>query len=227
MNLFKDEEVEVVPKKKRERKKPTGMAPPDAQLRAMDVLPVWSCDSGAAARNAYGAAAQEIANRFLGLTNVPINGNYAVCFDAYKDGVWYEVKSTHAKAGKVVMYDWRMGKDAEAAQDKELVYVLVGHSIKKVREDILMAMLAKPVILWVLPWQVVHSVAMQCPLQKLKRSNRKTEWSVRNGYERDGYKDGYRNVNVKDIVAATSWVEQALVNPWGEGTVTLMRAIQC
>lgn len=198
----------------------TGNAPADHQLCLLDVLPVINCTSCASARNAYGNAAQEVVYRLLGVTPIRINGNYATCFDGVKGGVYYEIKSTRLKSGKVVVYDWRIGK--EQAAGVTLHYLLVCHSLQGHRADILGTMLRLPVVIYSLPAPVLHDWALRCPLQKLKRDAR----NKREGYYRGGYKDGYRNLPLKQITEHLTFTEERIENPLGPGQVLLRTLTQ-
>src|SRR4051812_20128751 len=69
------------------------------QLQLLDVTPRYPIESNAAARNAYGSAAQEIVCAALKLRPIPINGQCDICFDAEDSDFFYEIKSCH-RSGK-------------------------------------------------------------------------------------------------------------------------------
>lgn len=157
--------------------------------------PSYVITTNAHARNAYGQAVQEIVCAALGLDPIAIDGSKEVCFDAERDGVFYEIKSVH-RHGKLVIYDWRMEKEARAGVT--LVYALLVHSVRGARtsDNMWHQFQSLPLELWTLPYQVVHEVALRCPLSKIKAS-----WNgdPRNGYNRKGYRNGYRNLGLSSI----------------------------
>lgn len=169
------------------------IAPADTQMKLLDVLPVWNCTNNATARNAYGSAAQEIVCRTLPADPIPINGNFDVCFDARDLNWYYEIKSVR-RSGKVVIYDFRIRK--EAASGCPFKYAILVHNLIGAREDILKSMLKTGVEILIIDGAKVHEISKSCPLNKIQkvRSNRKTE--DYNGYTRAGYADGYYNVPV-------------------------------
>lgn len=195
------------------------IAPPDTQLSMFDVVPVISCwKSEGAARNAYGYAAQYIVSRLLSLSEIRINGNYEACFDCWKDDVYYEVKSVRS-GHKVVIYESRAKKEESAKIC--LKYIILARS-NEVRawNDIIPAIMAKPVKLIILSSESVHMLARRYTLRKHSSSSRAGEWSVRNGYTRAGYAEGYYNLPVSEIERCTGFVGR-LANPFGEGLVEL------
>lgn len=194
------------------------VAPVAAQPTMFWVPPMLNCDSNASARNAFGTAAEEIVRELLGLERIPINGSFDVCFDAKRGAQYYEIKSTSQKSGKVVLYDWRMGKDVEAGVS--LTYVIVCHSINGARKDIITTMLTKPLELLLLPAEIIHELAYQCPIQHLK-TELVEGWSDRSGYARDGYKDGYRNLPLTTILRELEWTTTTIENPLGGNEITL------
>lgn len=161
------------------------------QMPLLKVAPIFYCSSNATTRNAYGMAAQEIACAALGLSPISTNGNYAVCFDAEKEGAFFEIKSVQNN-GKVVVYDWRLKK--EEAAGVPLSYVIVIHRLKGARDSITDRMLTAGVKILLVPFTSVRDAAMQCPLNKINTAN--GIGKSRNGYQREGYRDGYRNIPV-------------------------------
>ncbi len=192
------------------------LAPTDAQLTLFYQPRVLNCTSTASARNAFGEAAQELVYQLLGVERIPIHGGYAVCFDGKKNGMYYEVKSTRLSGGKVVAYDWRMAKEAESGVP--LTYLLVCHSLRGTRADILKAMADGPVTFVSVPAEVVHRYALQCKLMHIKRNGRE---NARNGYVRGGYNKGYRNLSVKALTEGCEWSEETVENTLGAGVVNL------
>src|SRR4051812_26775895 len=98
------------------------IAPASKQLSLLSVAPSYTITKNAQARNAYGTVAVEIVCAALNLLPIPINGNYAICFDAQDSNGFYEIKSVH-RSGKVVIYDWRMEK--EASVNVPLAYAIL------------------------------------------------------------------------------------------------------
>lgn len=180
---------------------PHTLARASAQLPLLSIAPRFNITKNAQARNAYGTVAAEIVCATLKLDAIPINGNYSVCFDAERNGHFYEIKSVK-RGGKVVIYDWRMEK--ERAAKVPLSYAILCHNVRKSNGVNLAAeMLCSGLELLVLPAHVVHEAAARQPLRKLLR----LALDPRNGYTRAGYRDGYRNVPVKKLKALCPTLE--------------------
>jgi len=192
------------------------IAPADSQLDLFHQPKIINCTSMASARNAYGDAAQEIVYTLLGITPIRINGNYDYCFDGARGAEYFEIKSTRAGSGKVVVYDFRMDKERRA--DVKLTYLIVCHSLRGHREDILQAMAARPVVIYSVPASVVHQFAARCPLNHIRMQ---AHYTNRTGYSRAGYIEGYRNVSLKWLAEACEWTETAIENTIGTGNVLL------
>lgn len=157
------------------------------QLKLLDLPPTIKIESNAQARNVYGSLAQEVACAALGLRPIPIDGRCLVCFDAERDGRFIEIKSVHA-SGKLVVYDWRMEKEAAFSN---LDYVIVVHKARGCQSvSALLASFEKFLEIWWMPAPIVHKAALQCPLRLLIKPSS----DPRNGYSRAGYVRGYRNV---------------------------------
>jgi len=167
------------------------IAPPDRQISLLDVAPIWNCDSNASARNAYGNAAQEIVWKTLSLNPIRINGNFEICFDAEKDGVYYEIKSVK-RNGKLVIYDWRIKK--ESSSGVPLFYAILIHNLKGCREDILTNMRLATVEILVCEAVHIHELSKNFTLNKLNKGD-----CNRSGYNRKGYIDGYYNIPVNKL----------------------------
>lgn len=191
------------------------LAPVDAQLGLFYHHKTITCDSSASARNAYGDAAQEIVYSLLGITPIRINGSFEVCFDGKRGDTYYEIKGTKLGSGKVVIYDFRMAK--ERATGVPLNYLIVCHSLRGHRDDILTAMADRPITIYQIPASVVYAFAEQCDLRFLQRPGK----SKRCGYSRAGYIDGYRNVPLKWMAGECKWTETSIENTIGTGVVTL------
>lgn len=159
-------------------------------MNLLEVQPVFHIPSNAHARNAYGTAAQEIACAALRLQSIPIDGSKSICFDA-SDGVRpYEIKSVH-RNGKVVIYDWRMEKEATVPDSR---YLLLRHSVRGHRDGhtLYQAFADGGLEAWMISTPSVHRIAQQ----EQKRVMLSDSKDPRCGYNRKGYKDGYRNVGL-------------------------------
>lgn len=165
------------------------------QLSLLSIPPRFSITKNAQARNAYGQIAQEIVCAALDLLPIPINGKCSICFDAERSGHFYEIKSVK-RTGKVVIYDWRMEK--ERAAKVPLSYAILVHNVRgSDGHDLLREMLDSEPEILVVPASVIHELAQSYPLRQLQRPSS----DPRNGYNRTGYRDGYRNVPVKELKA--------------------------
>lgn len=167
---------------------------PSRQMNLLEVQPVFSIPSNAHARNAYGTAAQEIACAALQLDPIPIDGSKSICFDA-SDGVRpYEIKSVH-RNGKAVIYDWRMEKEATVPESR---YLILRHSVRSHRDGhtLYQAFADGGLEAWVITTPSIHRIARQ----ETKRVLLAKSVDPRNGYNRKGYRDGYRNVGLNRFV---------------------------
>lgn len=167
------------------------LAPPNRQLSLLTVAPSYRITKNAQARNAYGTVAAELVCAALRLETIPINGNYSICFDAARDGRFYEIKSVR-RSGKVVIYDWRMDKEANVKVP--LYYAILIHNVRKSDgRRLVEEMTSSALELLVIEASRVHAIARAQPLQRFLQ----LALDPRNGYTRRGYKDGYRNVPVR------------------------------
>lgn len=174
-----------------------------SQLQLLSVAPNFRATSNASARCAYGSAAQEIVCAALDIKPIPINGNCEVCFDAEgSHGEFYEIKSVR-RGHKVVLYDWRMRKEKRAK--KKLFYAILIHRIKGERHDIMWRMLERCPEILIIRASLIHRIAKKYPKRKLLHKS----GGPRSGYNRKGYRSGYRNVPIAAIQALTKgerWV---------------------
>lgn len=173
---------------------PANIARASGQIDLIDVPPKLDAWNNATARNAYGTAAQYLVCKTLGLRPIPINGNYPVCFDAEDNQFFYEIKSCKAGA-KVVIYDWRMEKEASAGVPVR--YAILIHNVRGARTDILSEMQSKPWKILLLPLDVIKAQWEKSPLHVYTPS---TAYQKRLGYAREGYKNGYRNLSVTQLL---------------------------
>lgn len=159
-------------------------------MNLLEVQPVFNIPSNAHARNAYGTAAQEIACAALQLSPIPIDGSKSICFDA-SDGVRpYEIKSVH-RNGKAVIYNWRMEKEATVPDSR---YLLLRHSVRGHRDGhtLYQAFANSGLEAWIITTPSVHRIAQK----EEKRVMLSDSKDPRCGYNRKGYRDGYRNVGL-------------------------------
>ncbi len=193
-----------------------GVAPASGQLCWIWYPPRICCNTSAEARNAFGRAAELIACHVLSIQSIPINGAYQTCFDGWEPGKYrepgkyIEIKSTKRVGGKIVLYDFRMKKEEAVAESVD--YIIACHNISGERYDIVRAMLKNPLTLLRVPAQVIHAEARKTALHHIN-TVASEGWSERNGYEREGYRDGYRNLSLKLLLAAGDWSEATIDNP--------------
>lgn len=159
----------------------------------LNVLPSYELIKNAQSRNGYGSAAQYLSCAALGLDGIAIDGSKDVCFDAEKDGQFYEIKSVR-KGGKVVIYDFRMEK--EQATGLPLKYLIFVHKLKGVKssEELWSTISQTEFDILLIDARTIHKFASQCPLNKIKKIH-----GGRCGYAREGYIRGYRNLPVKQL----------------------------
>ena len=179
------------------------------QLSLLSIAPSINATSNASARNAYGSAAQEIVCAALDIRPIPINGNCEVCFDAESPAGFFEIKSVR-RGAKVVIYDWRMSK--EACAGVTLYYAILIHQLKGQREQILEAMIAREPEILVLPAELVHTAA-----RLSSKRTHQSAWATgtRNGYTRAGYCDGYRNVSISQLMAMATCYRRSNFDLYG------------
>lgn len=163
------------------------IAPPDWQMPLLEVAPSFKIAGNAHKRNAYGQIAQEVVCATLGATPIRINGSYECCFDACKGSTFYEIKSAKAKGGKVVVYDWRLSKERRAGV--EVKYAVMCHNCKG-GGDLFKAYTSGGLELVVVGLDTIVALAAVSEKRVPKASANES------GYNRAGYRDGYRNVPV-------------------------------
>lgn len=77
----------------------------------------------AACRNAIGRVAEVFVSRSLDVDILPVDGSKKVCPD-FEGG---EIKSV-GKSNSVLLYQWRLSKEAESFDPKDYFYVFVRHT---------------------------------------------------------------------------------------------------
>jgi hypothetical protein len=160
------------------------------QMSLLSVQPVYKVEKNAQSRNAYGNAAQEIVCACLGLSPIAINGNYDICFDAEKDGCFYEIKSAYQRSGRLIIYDWRLQKEGNSGV--KLFYAVLCHNAKGCKNGagLYRELQDFGLSILLIPIAVIAREAQRYPLRTYTPSNR----NIRYGYGREGYKAGYRLV---------------------------------
>ncbi len=158
-----------------------------------DLLPDKPLSRNGEARNRYGTAINTVVNALLGLEDIPNAGSHDVCFDSYHrpSSTYVEVKSLRRK-GKLVVYDWRLEKDKAAGVP--LVYVIGVHNCKGAASVGAMWHKMRDTLdeVWVFPHAFIEAEALKCEPRAIKTEA--TASGVRNGYQRPGYRRGYRNI---------------------------------
>ena len=94
----------------------------------------------------------------------------------------------------MVVYDWRMQKEASAGGS--LVYAVLVHRVRGARTsaDMWRAFLSRGLEILIVPAPAVHAVAGLAELRKVASVNHPD--GARMGYNRKGYREGYRNVSL-------------------------------
>lgn len=131
-------------------------------------------------RNVMGTMAQDIVCEALDLFPISTNGNYDACFDAEKDGRFYEIKSVHSRS-TVVIYNCRINNEIRA--NVNLTYAIFVHD--------------KSLIL-LIPSPLVYALALQVPLRYVKTERKRGEAGA-TGYNRKGYCEGYFLIRAKHL----------------------------
>jgi len=158
-----------------------------------DLLPDKAISANGEARTRYGAVVQEAACAILGLTEIPNTGTHDCVFDAAlkSRNTFIEIKSLRRK-NKLPIYDWRRRKDKEAGVP--LLYVIAVHDVKGAATmGGLWNMMADSLdTILVLPAAEIDRLAEAETLRQI--GSEKTASGERNGYQRAGYREGYRNI---------------------------------
>lgn len=174
-----------------------------AQPPLFEMVPDKPIRKPGEARTRFGAVVNEIVNALLGLQDIPNSGTHDCVFDSYlrSRGAYVEVKSLRRR-NKIPVYQWRIEKDKEAGVP--LLYVIGVHNCT--RQATLAGVWNKMAEtmdqILVLPAAVIEELAAAEPLQAIKSA--KTASGERNGYQRKGYCEGYKNIPWEKLVAATA-----------------------
>jgi len=182
-------------------KKLTVNRPVEQQMKLFEYFKEFDFETVGSLRTHYGRAAEEIACKYLGIHPIPINGNYEVNFDAFKEDDFFEIKNVQ-KNGKTVLYDFRMEKEKPFLDD--LIYIFVIHQVKnaKSNRDLWEQMQSKGLTIFTCQAKFVHEEAFKCPLRTMNLNNKSAGWN------RKGYSKGYRNVPIKKLLVGAAEFEQ-------------------
>lgn len=167
--------------------------PSHVQLPLLEVAPDKPISRAGEARTRYGKIVEEVVQSLLGLEDIPNSGTHDCVFDAYhrRSGTYCEIKSLRKK-NKCPIYDWRRTKDREAGVPLAYIFGLHECSGEKSIADVLARMQDTLNVLLVLPHWAVDLEARKHPLHQIKSTL--TASGERNGYQRKGYREGYRNI---------------------------------
>lgn len=184
-------------------------------------------------RTHIGNIVEEFVCHAMGWKRLTISGKKPYCADAEnEDDLPCEIKSVHCSpkmSGKSVIYDWRMVKDEKHAPRLAYAffcYSATGMGKAKSLEQFLDRIAATAPTIMLVPAWVVRMDALR---EKHNAAPKKT--NKRNGYTREGYCEGYRNLPVGPYVrnAASEIVKtfalwdrqftvclsRHLLDPWG------------
>lgn len=149
----------------------------------------------------YGEIVNQVVNALLGFENIPGSGSHDIVFDSFLRGrqTFIEVKSLR-RNNKCPIYDFRRSKDRDCG--KPLLYVFAIHDCKDAHTvgGIWLKMAETLKQVFVLPAWAVDLEARRHPLQTIKTS--RTASGSRNGYQRKGYAEGYRNIPFTSLAAS-------------------------
>lgn len=148
------------------------------------------------ARTFSGAAMEEVIIKLFNLTPGRTVGTQAVCPDAYTvDDRPAEIKSLK-RGSALPIYEWRAEKD-----HADTVYFIGIHSRPPARtvREIWEGMATSLRQVLIIPGSAVYELARGYPLRKIKMTA--TASGERNGYQRAGYRDGYRSIPARVLLA--------------------------
>lgn len=141
----------------------------------------------------YGEIVNQVVNALLGFENIPGSGSHDIVFDSFLRGrqTFIEVKSLR-RNNKCPIYDFRRSKDKAAGVP--LLYVIGIHDCRKQATiaNVWLEMARTFDTILVIPPAEIDRLAEAEPLQQIKSQTTKS--GVRNGYQREGYCEGYRNI---------------------------------
>jgi hypothetical protein len=139
--------------------------------------------TSAGARTFYGAAVEEIACGLLDLNPMVTDARFKTCYDAERDGQFYEIKSVKRRGGCII---FKKRLDNDEAAGVPLSYVFVSHEVTGARSNrqLWAAMAESKLVLWVVPFALVKELCAGLPVRK--HYTHPEHGSMRYGYEK-GY----------------------------------------
>lgn len=166
------------------------------QMRLLDEPDLIKFPSMASARTRYGEAAEQIAITALRAQPITIDGRYDVCFDAQRGKTFFEIKSVR-RNGECPIYNWRIRKDADSG--KQLLYAFVLHGVRGVGDthELWSAMASTVKAIVLAPLWVVAGLHARSKLEHLSDSG---NLEAANGYNREGYREGYRRIKMSALL---------------------------
>lgn len=165
---------------------------------ALDLgVPSQPIDRVGKSRALSGEAMEEVINALFHLLPGPPNGSASVCPDGFTpEGRLLPCEIKSLKRGcKLPLYDFRLAKDLP-----ETLYFIGVHkrgkcdNLRGIWEG--MAETLKEVL--IIPHAELVKLAQAQPLQTIK--SQETASGARNGYQRKGYCEGYRNVPFQTLM---------------------------
>lgn len=181
-------------------KRRLSIAPPvdGRQDSIVEVDRAGAFNGAGGARGHCGRFVEQVVRSALGLREIRIDGRYDVCFDAYSGGVYFEIKSLRCNS-KCPLYCWRIQKDIRASVP--VVYLFALHRAKEFDTfaDLYTKLLPSLNAVHALTVAEVKILADAEPVVIPTNSGK------RNGYNRKGYRDGYRNVPAAAIFKAACY----------------------
>lgn len=178
--------------------------PPPSHIQqdlGFELLPDKRLTAPGEARTRYGKVVEEAVEALLGLEDIPNSGTHDIVFDAFlrQRETFCEIKSLR-RNNKCPIYDFRRTKDRDCG--KPLLYVFAIHDCKDAHTvgGIWLKMAETLKQVFVLPAWAVDLEARRHPLQTIKTA--RTASGSRNGYQRKGYAEGYRNIPFTSLAAS-------------------------
>jgi len=179
------------------------------------VMPLYPLDKEAQARVAYGSVAEGITCSVLSLRKIPINGKADICFDAEVGKFFFEIKSVKS-TGKVIIYDYRMKREVKV---RNVFYAILTHRVKSHKDPstLFQTFIDNGLELFIAPAKIIKKTALECPLVTVEHENHKAT-----GYNRVGYREGYRALPVKKLRNILPVTSERKFRIYGlNGTVTV------
>lgn len=150
------------------------------------------------ARVRMGLRIENLVCDLLHLTNIPINGQYDVNFDAghytSEGEIFFEIKSVQ-QGGHSIIYLFRLEKELAAQKQTgcPVFYLFCTHKVKGVisQDAITQGLLSGAINIYAVPLNLVNKLSKDLRVRKVH--------SHTLGYGRKGYCDGYISFPTKDL----------------------------